>query len=155
VLHGSYPCVIPFSRQHRVVHGIPTHKGHQVALPWVDVGLNLGGIILSFYSLLPGKESRFLHTLACLRTHAVTPAQLVHMPGQKTRRVPRCAQALAYLHARGVIHRDIKPENILLTDGRVVKFADFGLSINADEERPVTRAGTLDYMAPEVGNLAT
>lgn len=28
--------------------------------------------------------------------------------------------------------------------------ADFGLSINWAEERPVTRAGTLDYMSPEV-----
>ena len=28
--------------------------------------------------------------------------------------------------------------------------SDFGLSINVNEERPVTRAGTLDYMAPEV-----
>jgi hypothetical protein len=28
--------------------------------------------------------------------------------------------------------------------------ADFGLSINHVEERPVTRVGTLDYMAPEV-----
>ena len=28
--------------------------------------------------------------------------------------------------------------------------ADFGLSINWGEERPVTRAGTLDYMSPEV-----
>lgn len=27
---------------------------------------------------------------------------------------------------------------------------DFGLSIDMKEERPVTRAGTLDYMAPEV-----
>ena len=31
-----------------------------------------------------------------------------------------------------------------------MKLADFGLSIDATEERPVTRAGTLDYMAPEV-----
>jgi serine/threonine protein kinase len=29
-------------------------------------------------------------------------------------------------------------------------FADFGLAVNANEERPVTRLGTLDYMAPEV-----
>lgn len=28
--------------------------------------------------------------------------------------------------------------------------SDFGLSINMNDERPVTRAGTLDYMAPEV-----
>ena len=31
-----------------------------------------------------------------------------------------------------------------------IKLADFGLSIDATSERPVTRAGTLDYMAPEV-----
>ena len=49
----------------------------------------------------------------------------------------------------GVIHRDIKPENILLGRRRDVKLADFGLSINATLERPVTRAGTLDYMVRE------
>ena len=51
---------------------------------------------------------------------------------------------------QGIIHRDIKPENILLMADRRIKLADFGLSIDATCERPVTRAGTLDYMAPEV-----
>jgi aurora kinase, other len=55
-------------------------------------------------------------------------------------------QALAHCQAAGVIHRDIKPENILLGRAQEVKLADFGLSINARQERPVTRAGTLDYM---------
>ncbi|MEW5298547.1 MAG: hypothetical protein WDW38_000717 [Sanguina aurantia] len=58
--------------------------------------------------------------------------------------------SLAYLHGMGVVHRDIKPENILLTGAKILKVADFGLSINVRQERPVTRAGTLDYMAPEV-----
>ena len=55
-------------------------------------------------------------------------------------------------HPQGFIWRDCKPENILLTSKArgAVKLADFGLSIDATEERPVTRAGTLDYMAPEV-----
>lgn len=54
------------------------------------------------------------------------------------------------MHVQGVIHRDIKPENILLTQHKHIRLADFGLSIDATLERPVTRAGTLDYMAPEV-----
>ena len=58
--------------------------------------------------------------------------------------------AMSYLHARGIIHRDVKPENILLTAGRQLKLADFGMSIDWTEERPVTRTGTLDYMSPEV-----
>ncbi|GLI61103.1 hypothetical protein VaNZ11_003386 [Volvox africanus] len=58
--------------------------------------------------------------------------------------------ALAYLHSHGICHRDIKPENILFNDQWVLKIADFGVSINLNEERAVTRAGTIDYMAPEV-----
>ena len=56
-----------------------------------------------------------------------------------------------YAFLKGYIWRDCKPENILIAGkGRgKVKLADFGLSIDATEERPVTRAGTLDYMAPE------
>ena len=64
--------------------------------------------------------------------------------------LPPFMSALSHMHARCIIHRDIKPENILLAGDRGVRVADFGLSINWGEERPVTRAGTLDYMSPEV-----
>ena len=47
---------------------------------------------------------------------------------------------------QGIAHRDIKTENILLTSTGGIKLADFGLAIDTNEERPVTRAGTLDYM---------
>ena len=57
---------------------------------------------------------------------------------------------LAHLHASGIIHRDIKPENILVTDSGSLQLADFGLSIRSTNDAPVTRVGTLDYMAPEV-----
>ncbi|GIL62158.1 hypothetical protein Vafri_16424 [Volvox africanus] len=58
--------------------------------------------------------------------------------------------ALSYLHGQGVCHRDIKPENLLFTSDWGFRLADFGVSINMMEERAVTRAGTADYMAPEV-----
>jgi serine/threonine protein kinase len=57
---------------------------------------------------------------------------------------------LQYLHMRGIVHRDIKPENILFSGGMSLKLADFGLAIDLRKEKAVTRAGTLDYMAPEV-----
>lgn len=55
---------------------------------------------------------------------------------------------LAYLHNLGIIHRDIKLENTLFSSDGTLKIADFGLSVDANVEAPVTRLGTLDYMSP-------
>jgi serine/threonine protein kinase len=61
-----------------------------------------------------------------------------------------CMDALAYLHARNIAHRDVKPENLLLDADNNIMLADFGLSVCVEDENAVTRAGTMDYMAPEV-----
>lgn len=60
--------------------------------------------------------------------------------------------AIAHLHGQGIMHRDLKPENILVGEAGVIKLADFGLAINLNDEVPNTRAGTVAYMAPEVGH---
>jgi aurora kinase, other len=59
-------------------------------------------------------------------------------------------RAINHAHKRGVIHRDIKPENVFLSDQHDVLLGDWGLGIDNVQERPVSRVGTLDYMAPEV-----
>jgi serine/threonine-protein kinase len=63
--------------------------------------------------------------------------------------------ALAALHARGVVHRDLKPSNVFLT-GHGVKLLDFGLArpdVTPGDEANLTRTGivmgTPRYMAPE------
>ena len=58
--------------------------------------------------------------------------------------------ALAYMHSENIIHRDVKPENTLVAEDGTAVLADFGLSMDCGLERPATRLGTLDYMAPEV-----
>jgi tetratricopeptide (TPR) repeat protein len=69
--------------------------------------------------------------------------------------VRRAAQALAAIHARGIVHRDLKLSNIFLIKGRgtAVKLIDFGVVKPAEgdghQTEPGTILGTPHYMAPE------
>lgn len=66
--------------------------------------------------------------------------------------VAQVADALAHVHAAGILHRDVKPANIVLRgDGRAV-LTDFGVA-HEDDDVPLTATGacpgTCDYLAPE------
>lgn len=61
------------------------------------------------------------------------------------------ADALAYIHSKGVIHRDLKPSNIMVTHaGGNVKLIDFSLSDSNVHTIIKSQAGTRAYMAPEL-----
>jgi serine/threonine protein kinase len=70
--------------------------------------------------------------------------------------VSQVADALTYVHAKGVAHRDLKPQNIMIRrdDGKAV-LMDFGIGKRIDETHTAqltmsgVRMGTPRYMAPE------
>jgi len=61
--------------------------------------------------------------------------------------------ALKAAHGKGVIHRDIKPHNIMVDHQGVQKVGDFGIAHVADQNRSMTKTGSImgtwGYMAPE------
>ncbi len=59
---------------------------------------------------------------------------------------------LNFAHSQGVIHRDIKPSNILIDALSRARIMDFGIAIQAGEQRLTktgTDVGTAWYMSPE------
>src|SRR5213075_1497763 len=60
------------------------------------------------------------------------------------------SNAVDHAHRSGVLHRDLRPSNVLVTDGGLVKVADFGTSRFLEiAAHGTTVIGSPPYMAPE------
>ncbi|KAF0892645.1 hypothetical protein E2562_017625 [Oryza meyeriana var. granulata] len=95
------------------------------------------------YEFVPNKTLQDLLDLQRSRLFHVTL-------GTRLRIAAESAYALAHLHSlpHPILHGDVKPANILLAEGLVAKFSDFGCS-TINEKTQVVPKGTLGYIDPD------
>jgi tRNA A-37 threonylcarbamoyl transferase component Bud32 len=79
------------------------------------------------------------------------PRDIRLSPGKVVEYVNKIADALQYVHDKGLMHLDLKPDNILLGAEREVLLSDFGLvqDVHNTASQPIQERGTPQYAAPE------
>ena len=68
--------------------------------------------------------------------------------------------ALKHIHSKKIIHRDIKPANLFMTNDKIIKIGDFGVSAKMNSLKTSIKEGTFNhtvvgtplYMSPEIIN---
>ena len=74
-------------------------------------------------------------------------------PDEVTELGARLAEALAVIHAAGIVHRDVKPANVIMSE-RGPLLTDFGIAVDSGATLEITDPGTVlatpTYTAPEV-----
>ena len=136
---GDPDAVVRFLRQRTVLHAL--NHPHLVR---VHDLVAEGDVLAIVMDLVAGEDLRRLAARRALRVD-----QLLTVLGQ-------VADALAAVHAAGVVHRDVKPENVLITWQHAQPYGlltDFGVARVADGPQLTgvsQLVGTPAYVAPEL-----
>lgn len=86
-----------------------------------------------------------------LKRHILDQSEV--LVGRRFAILRQACEAIAYIHAQGVVHRDLKPENLLVNEAGIVKLIDFSIA-QTKWGRLIgffgqKLSGSPSYMAPE------
>jgi serine/threonine protein kinase len=130
-----------FTREARLMASL--RNPHLV--PIYDTGKSLVNNVPYYYIVMPYMQGGTLR--ARIRN---APMQLQDACGT----LQDIADALDYIHTKGIIHRDIKSSNVLLDADGHSYLSDFGIARLTEESTQMTSTGnvlgTVDYIAPEL-----
>jgi serine/threonine-protein kinase len=116
----------------------------RVEHPSVVSLVDAGPSELGPYVVMERLRGRSLESLVATRG-VLTVSDVLHVARY-------ASEALAAVHAAGIVHRDVKPGNLFVTRGpdgkKAMKLVDFGLAMEAGK-RDEGISGTPEYMAPE------
>ncbi|WP_035764908.1 serine/threonine-protein kinase [Arthrobacter sp. H20] len=144
-----------YRRQHTETLLLATlnHPGlvtlHDAGIHEDDSGRTTSFLVME---LVAGRDLRIL-----LKAERLDPLEVAQLGAD-------LADALAYVHSRGVIHRDVKPANILLhrtgehDTRRYSKLTDFGIARMVDASVATATGatiGTANYLSPEQAHGTT
>ena len=63
----------------------------------------------------------------------------------------QCMNALSYIHKKKIIHRDIKPANLFMTNDKIIKIGDFGVSAKMESLKTSVKSGENEFTGTIVG----
>ncbi len=126
----------------------------------VDTGLRVDhpGVVRTYASGVADYEGVEAPYLVLEYVEGGTLRALLDEAGPVSERLAReigaaMADALAAIHAAGIVHRDVKPENVVIAPDETVKLMDLGVALVQEEALRLTQkgefVGSLLYSAPE------
>lgn len=132
--------LIRFIREARLMASL--RQSH--LMPVYDAGDSILDGTVRYYIVMPFMEGGTLRSR--VRGDPLSLQETCRYLGQ-------IADALDYIHQRGIIHRDIKSSNVLLDAEDRCYLSDFGIARTVTDSTMTTTGGvlgTVDYVAPEL-----
>ncbi|TKY61804.1 Wee protein kinase [Spatholobus suberectus] len=112
--------------------------------------LGLHENIVGYYSSWFENEQLYIQMELCDHSLSIRKCSALFTEGQVLDALFQVANALRFIHEKGIAHLDVKPDNIYVKNG-VYKLGDFGCATLLDNSLPIEE-GDARYMPQEILN---